>query len=173
MINSFYGYLGYGRGYFNDFDAAERVTLRGQAIVQRVVSELELRGGLAIEIDTDGVYFQPPAADSAFEDELQLVEAVSASLGPGIRLAHDGRYRGMLSLKLKNYALLDYDGRVILKGSSLRSRREEPVLRRFVHDAAPRFLDGPGMAAVRDYYFDLGQAILVVSCRSKSSRGRR
>ena len=27
LINSFYGYLGYGRGYFNDFDAAEAVTV--------------------------------------------------------------------------------------------------------------------------------------------------
>ena len=160
LINSFYGYLGYGRGYFNDFDAAERVTLRGQQIVQRVVSELEQRGALAIEIDTDGVYFQPPAHTSARDDELQLIESVSATLGDGIRLAHDGRYRGMLSLKLKNYALLDYEGRVILKGSSLRSRREEPVLRRFVRDAVPRFLDASGHGALRDYYLDLGQAIL-------------
>jgi DNA polymerase I len=160
LINSFYGYLGYGRGYFNDYSAAERVTLRGQAIVQRVVSELEQRGALAIEIDTDGVYFQPAQAASAYEDESALIEAVSATLGEGIRLAHDGRYRGMLSLKLKNYALLDYEGRVTLKGSSLRSRREEPVLRRFVRDVVPRFLDATGHGALRDYYLDLGQAIL-------------
>ena len=29
LINSFYGYLGYGGGLFNDYDAAERVTLVG------------------------------------------------------------------------------------------------------------------------------------------------
>ena len=41
---------------------------------------------------------------------------IGSTLPAGIRLAHDGRYAGMLSLKLKNYALLDHDGRMILEG---------------------------------------------------------
>jgi DNA polymerase elongation subunit (family B) len=160
LINSFYGYLGYGRGYFNDFDAAEAVTVRGQGIVQQTVAELEQRGALAIEVDTDGVFFQPAAEKSTLEEELALVDEVSATLGPGIRLAHDGRYRGMLSLKLKNYALLEYDGRVLLKGSSLRSRREEPFLRRFVRDAVPRFLEPARHGELRDFYLDIAERVM-------------
>ena len=159
LINSFYGYLGYSRGYFNDFAAAERVTLRGQEIVQQVVRELENRGAVTIEVDTDGVYFQPPAYARTLEGEQQLIDAVSDTLGAGIRLAHDGRYRGMLSLKLKNYALLDYDGRLVLKGSSLRSRREEPFLRRFISDAAPRLLDPASFGPLRELYLDLGEQL--------------
>ena len=41
----------------------------------------------------------------------------------------------MLSYKVKNYALLTYDGRVQCKGSSLVSRAMEPFGRRFVLDA--------------------------------------
>lgn len=160
LINSFYGYLGYGRGYFNDYDAAKRVTLRGQAIVQQMVDVLERRGALTIEVDTDGVFFQPPPDVLTEADELALVDDVSASLGAGIRIAHDGRYLGMLSLKLKNYALLDYDGRVSLKGSSLRSRREEQFLRRFVADAVTRLLDPEQHGDVRDYYLSVAEQIL-------------
>ena len=160
LVNSFYGYLGYGRGYFNDYDAATRVTLRGQQIVLQMVAELEQRGSLTIEIDTDGVFFQPPTDVTTEDDELALIDAVSTSLGAGIRIAHDGRYLGMLSLKLKNYALLGFDGRVSLKGSSLRSRREEQFLRRFVADAVARLLDPEQHGDVRDYYLSIAEQIV-------------
>jgi DNA polymerase elongation subunit (family B) len=160
LINSFYGYLGYGRGYLNDFDAAEAVTIRGQRIVQHVVDRLEALGATAIEVDTDGVYFQPALSTPTLQDELSIIARVNATLPQGIRLAHDGRYRGMLSLKLKNYALLDYEGRVTLKGSSLRSRREEPFLRRFVRDAVPHFLDPEAHGALRDFYLDIAERVL-------------
>ncbi|MCA1723490.1 MAG: DNA polymerase, partial [Thermomicrobia bacterium] len=44
LINSFYGNLGYSRAFFNDYGAAEEVTLRGQEIIKSVVRELETHG---------------------------------------------------------------------------------------------------------------------------------
>ena len=161
LINSFYGYLGYSRALFNDYDAATRVTLRGQDIIQRIVSQLEASGGTTIEIDTDGVFFQPPPDIASFEAELALIDDVNVTLDPGIRLAHDGRFRAMLSLKLKNYALLTHDGRTILKGSSLRSRREEPFLRQFLREAIGQLLlDPTAFSQVRDTYLLAGKRIL-------------
>ncbi len=160
LINSFYGYLGYSRGYFNDFDAAERVTLRGQELIQRIVHELEAGGSRAIEIDTDGVFFEPPGHIQTLEDEEALVAGVSATLPSGINLAHDGRYRGMLSLRLKNYALLGYDNAVTLKGSGLRSRREETFLRQFLHDEVARHLAPDDFGNPREAYLDLAQRVL-------------
>lgn len=158
LINSFYGYLGYSGGLFNDFDAAERVTLAGQRIVKHVVVNLRDRGAIPIEVDTDGVYFVPPPNIDTLTAEEAFIDDVAADLPPGIRLGHDGRYAGMLSLRLKTYALLGYDGAVTLKGSALRSRRMEPVLRRFLVDAARRFLADNGEAA-RDDYFRLAERI--------------
>jgi DNA polymerase, archaea type len=103
LINSFYGYLGYSRGYFNDFDAAERVTIRGHKIIRQVTDSLEEQGALTIEIDTDGVYFEPPAGLASGDDEERLISAISETLDSGINLAHDGRWQAMLSLRLKNY----------------------------------------------------------------------
>ena len=158
LINSFYGYLGYGRGLFNDFSAAEAVTIRGQELIRAVVSELQRRGAQPIEVDTDGVYFVPPLSVASFEDELAFIDLVGRVLPAGVRLAHDGRYRAMLSLKLKTYALLEEDATVILKGSSLRSRRMERCFRDFLREAAVHFMQDRKSDA-RSAYFSLASRI--------------
>jgi DNA polymerase, archaea type len=156
LINSFYGYLGYGGGLFNDYDAAEQVTLAGQRIVKQIVTSLEQHGATPIEVDTDGVYFVPPAAVETPEQEQSFIDEVATDLPEGIRLGHDGRYAGMLSLRLKTYALLSRDGGMTLKGSALRSRRMEPCFRSFLTDAARLFLEDEREAA-RDRYFELAE----------------
>ena len=60
LINSFYGYLGFSLGHFNDFGEANALTKRGRDLIQRAVAELEERGAQVIEVDTDGIYFVPP-----------------------------------------------------------------------------------------------------------------
>ena len=140
IINSFYGYIG-GPFYFNDYEAARRVTEAGQAIVKQIASELEAHEAHVIEIDTDGVYFKPPEAIQTEADELAYVEKIGASLPPGIRLAHDGSYAAMLSLKMKNYVLVEPSGHKIFKGSSLRSRADERYGRVFLTDAVNLLLD--------------------------------
>ena len=158
LINSFYGYLGYSGGVFNDFDAAERVTLVGQRIIKQVVDEVRATGGTPIEVDTDGVYFVPPPDVASEAAEHAYVERLAAALPAGIRLAHDGRFEAMLSLRVKTYGLLGYDGSVALKGSSLRSRRMEACFRAFLQEATIRFLRNE-RDAVRDAYFALGERI--------------
>jgi DNA polymerase elongation subunit (family B) len=159
LINSFYGYLGFSGGLFNDFDAAERVTLEGQRLIQKVMAELDRQGAKPIEVDTDGVYFTLPDHITTEDEEEAFVAGVgSLALPDGVRLAHDGRYEKMLSLKLKTYALLDYAGSLTLKGSALRSRRMERCFLRFIQDAA-RDLMRDRRDDVRDRYFELAEAI--------------
>lgn len=159
LINSFYGYLGFGAGLFNDFDAAEKVTLEGQRLIRKVVAELDRHGAKPIEVDTDGVYFTPPDGIATEDEETVFINEIGAlALPDGVRLAHDGRYEKMLSLKLKTYALLDYDGSLTLKGSALRSRRMERCFLRFIQDAARDFMRGQ-RDDVRDRYFELAEAI--------------
>ena len=158
LINSFFGYLGFGRGRFNDFDAAERITMEGQRLIQLAVAKLEEAGAAPIEVDTDGVFFVPPDDVRTPDEELAFVERMSSYLPGRIRLAHDGRYARMMSLKIKNYALLDHDGTMTMKGSSLRSRRMEPCLRDFLRDAAEGFMQDQ-RDEVREQYFQLAEAI--------------
>ncbi|HEV2528730.1 MAG TPA: 3'-5' exonuclease [Thermomicrobiales bacterium] len=158
LINSFYGYLGYSGGLFNDYDAATRVTVVGQELIKRVVLELEATGSIPIEVDTDGVYFVPPDDVRGEEAEMAYVARIGEALPAGIRLAHDGGYAGMLSLKLKNYALLEADGSLIMKGSSLRSRQLERCFRDFLSESAMAFIEGRS-EDVKHSYFALAERI--------------
>lgn len=133
LINSFYGYLG-APFHFNDYVAAAKVTEIGQEIVKQIAAELETQGATVIEIDTDGVYFQMPEGSPPDTDEA-FIETIGKTLPEGIRLAFDGRYAVMLSLKAKNYVLVGYDNKKIFKGSSLRSRADERFGRRFMNAA--------------------------------------
>ena len=112
-----------------------------------------------VEIDTDGVYFQPPPEVQTEADEIAFVERVGAVLPEGIRLAYDGRYRAMLSLKTKNYVLQGYDGKLTFKGASLRSRADEKFGREFLNSAIQWLLNGEPERVVAEYR-RLARAIL-------------
>ena len=112
LINSFYGYLGYGGGLFNDYDAAEQVTLAGQRIVKQIVASLEQHGATPIEVDTDGVYFVPPDGVATREEEQTFIDTCRQ---PTCRRASGSATMaatpGCSHFKLKTYALLDDPGR--------------------------------------------------------------
>ncbi len=151
LINSFYGYLAYGRACFNDYHAAQKITEMGQQIARQLVAELRDAGGKIIEVDTDGAYFVAPSHVKTEADEKQLIEEISGILPRGIHLSHDGRFKGMVSLKAKNYILVDYNGGVSLVGSSLRSRRDARIFRQFIAQIAPLLVNGDTEAASRAY----------------------
>ena len=134
LINSFYGYLGFALGHFNDFAAANVVTRRGRELINRAVDELEARGAQVIEVDTDGIYFVAPFA---IEDEAAaqaLLDEIGQTMPAGIRLEIDGRYPAMFSYKMKNYVLIDDRGEMTIRGSGLKSRGLERFQRRFMQD---------------------------------------
>ncbi|MFQ5521462.1 MAG: DNA polymerase domain-containing protein, partial [Candidatus Methylomirabilia bacterium] len=142
LINSFYGYLAFGTGHWNDFEAANRVTGEGRRLIKALVASLQSCGATVIELDTDGLYFVPPPglADDAAEE--QLVALLSRSLPEGIRLELAGRYPTMFSYKVKNYTLLDGAGKLIIKGSGLRSRGLELFQRLWMEEMFRLLLGG-------------------------------
>ena len=142
LINSFYGYLGYTKGMFNDFARADEVTKTGQKILRTMIAEIRREGGKVVEVDTDGIYFVPPAGAGTAEEESAFVAALSAKLPEGITVAMSGRYRKIMSYKKKNYALLGHDGRIRIKGSSLISRSMEQFGRTFVRNAIDFIMQG-------------------------------
>lgn len=150
LINSFYGYLG-ANFPFNDYEAARRVTEEGRKIAVSLIELLERTGSRVIEVDTDGVYFQPPPGVEGKEAEEAYVQQIAEQLPPGIRLSFDGRYRAMISVKTKNYALLDYEGNWTFKGASLRSRADEPYGRQFIAEVLQKLVEGDREGIARLY----------------------
>lgn len=133
LTNSFYGYLGFAQGRFNDFDAAERIAAEGRAILKNMVDWLRAHGASPVEVDTDGVYFVPPAFSSAKQRD-EFREALRRSLPEGIEIEFDGEYKAMFSYKMKNYALLHESGDITIRGAALKSRGLEPYLREFMRE---------------------------------------
>jgi len=148
LINSFYGYLGAPIHNFSDPAAAAEVTRLGRVTIKNMIELLVAEGATPVEVDTDGIYFKPPDGCMTQEDEFELVGRISQGLPEGIDVELDGRYRAMFAYKTKNYALQDYAGRIIIKGSGLRSRGLEPYLREFIREVIECLLAGKGgMAA--------------------------
>ena len=81
---------------------------------------------------TDGVFFIPPETVRGEAEERAFVQRLHTTLPPGINVGYEGRFWKMLSYKMKNYALLDYDGTLRSKGSALVSRSTEPFGKRFM-----------------------------------------
>jgi DNA polymerase I len=138
LINSFYGYLGFSQGHFADYDAAARVTETGRDLLKRLVAWLNAHGSTVIEIDTDGIYFVPPA-DTNLGD---LQRGLGEVLPDGIEIEFDARYPAMFSYKAKNYALLQKDGQLILKGGALKSRGLEKFQRQYLERMIRLLLEG-------------------------------
>jgi DNA polymerase elongation subunit (family B) len=147
VVNSAYGYMGaVGLTRFADVHAANEVTRRGREVLDQLCRELAARGVTLLEADTDGVYFAVPDAWTE-GDERRAVAEVGALLPPLVRLEFEGRYAAMLSHEPKNYALLGYDGALLLRGVAFRSSRAEPFGERFLRDAVRCLLVGdvPGV----------------------------
>jgi DNA polymerase elongation subunit (family B) len=158
VINSAYGYMGAGRmALFADRRAADEVTRRGREILGQVVEGLRERGMALIEADTDGVYFAVPEGWGEAEERACVAE-IGATLPDGIGLGYEGRYRAMLSHEVKNYALLTYDGRLIVRGNAFQSSRTEPFGAKFLRAALRCALEGD-CAGVRRAYLDTVAAL--------------
>ncbi|HET7231632.1 MAG TPA: DNA polymerase domain-containing protein [Longimicrobium sp.] len=159
VINSAYGYMAAGGELtrFADVHAANEVTRRGRETLALMCRELAARGVTLLEADTDGVYFAVPEGWTE-EDEHRVVSEVAALLPPRVQLEFEGRYAAMLSHEPKNYALLGYDGSLLLRGVAFRSSRAEPYGEAFLRDAL-RHLFAADLAGVGQVYLDTLDAL--------------
>ncbi len=156
LINSFYGYLGFSMGHFNDFEQANAVTRRGRELIQLAVAELEARGAQVIEVDTDGIYFVMPDGSDSEDAAEALLEEIGTLMPEGIRLEIDGQYAAMFSYKMKNYVLLDRSGEMTIRGSGLKSRGLERFQRRFMEETFRLLMSDRGerLQALKGEYLD-------------------
>jgi DNA polymerase elongation subunit (family B) len=151
VVNSAYGYLAAGGlTRFADVHAANEVTRRGREVLGLMCRELAARGVTLLEADTDGVYFAVPETWTE-SDERRVVSEVAALLPQLVQLEFEGRYAAMLSHEPKNYALLGYDGKLLLRGVAFRSSRSEPFGETFLRHAIGRLLTGD-VTGIREIY---------------------
>ena len=135
LVNSAYGYCGaVGLTRCADVHAANEITRHGRELLTYLCQAFAAQGATLLEADTDGVFLAVPE-DWDETRERQMVAAVGATLPELIRLEFEGRYAAMFSYEPKNYALLTYDDRVLMRGVALRSIRFEPFGQDFLRQA--------------------------------------
>lgn len=139
LINSFYGYLGFSQGTFNDYNMARTVTAEGRAILTSMNEFLQKNGAKVIEMDTDGIYFCPPPE---VHDMTAMQARVQAILPEGIEVELDASYQAMYAYKSKNYALLEENGKVSITGAALKSRGLELFQRKYIREHITLLLTG-------------------------------
>jgi DNA polymerase elongation subunit (family B) len=158
MINAAYGYMGAtSMALFADLGAANEVTRRGRELLTEIIEALRERGMVPIEADTDGVYFATPQEWSEAE-ERALVDEIGTTLPAGIRLEYESRYAAMVSHAIKNYALLSYNGVLLVRGAAMRSSRSEPFGVRFLLQAF-RFAMQGDIEGIVQCYLDTQESL--------------
>src|SRR5436309_1414491 len=155
LLNSFYGYLGFAQGHFADFDAAARVTQIGRDLLKKMIDWLGAHGAKVIEVDTDGIYFVPPAGVASASSRCsgdhrqdaeatidELREGLAKELPEGIEIEFDEEFDDMFSYKAMHHALMTKDGDVIMKGGALKSRGLEKFQRVFLEEMIKLIMKG-------------------------------
>ena len=144
ISNSFYGMLGYPRARWYFKQCAESVTSFGRYYIHRTIEMAENFGLNVIYGDTDSLMCKL-GDNTSREEAIKFLKQVNQSL-PGImELELEGFYpRGVFVTK-KRYAMIDEEGRIVVKGlefvrrdwATIAKRTQEAVLGAILREGAP------------------------------------
>jgi DNA polymerase, archaea type len=150
LINGSYGFLGTGFYSFNDYEAAALVAAYGRKMLNLMTKTVEDGGGLAIEIDTDGVLFSHEYPD-------MVATAVGLALPEGINIDLELTNCGLYAPKAKNYVIVHPNGKLTIKGI-FRKRNRYELERAFpVEYIRLYFMESP--AAADEHYQQVRELI--------------
>lgn len=132
LIDSLHIYLGYSKGLFNDLEQAEYLAVKSREVLKDILHQLELFNANVIHTDGHALFITAPNNITGATNEENFINRISSSLPDGVKLVLSQRYKNMLSYRKNNYALLDYNDNLIIKGNNLISRGMEKFLRVFI-----------------------------------------
>jgi DNA polymerase I len=166
-INSSYGMLGTNGLQFNDFTAANNVTLRGRAVLRKAIvwasgkdvgewfKDYDYTKDEGIEIespithnyiigptDTDSISFcKNDMSPFGGEEQEKLLDELNSLMDNGISFEHDGYFSRILAVAAKNYCLVEEGSdKIKMKGSSIKDSKKEPALRIFMDEVIASLL---------------------------------
>jgi DNA polymerase, archaea type len=143
LINGSYGFFGTGYYSFNDYEAAALVTAYGRKILDLMVEVVESRGGIPIEIDTDGIFFSHDDPETVSKD-------VADALPDGIEIKLELKHCGLYAPKAKSYVLVNPEGKTSVKGL-FRKRNRYPLQNDFLIEFIKLYFT-QGLEAAEVYY---------------------
>lgn len=160
-INSSYGMLGTNGLQFNDFTAANEVTLKGRGVLRKAIvwasgkdvgewfegydyekdQGMEVTSPMSYDFiigptDTDSISFCKSDMSEFTElEQSQLLDELNSIQDRGITFEDDGYFSQVLAVAAKNYCLVEHGTtKIKMKGSSIKDSKKEPALREFMNE---------------------------------------
>jgi len=143
VANSFYGMLGYPRARWYSKECAESVTSFGRHYIHKTIDMAREFGLEVVYGDTDSLHCK--LNGKTREEALAFLKKVNDSL-PGImELELEGFYPRGIFITKKRYAMIDDEGRMVVKGlefvrrdwAAIAKKTQEEVLKAILRDGSP------------------------------------
>ncbi|MEM3012352.1 MAG: DNA-directed DNA polymerase [Candidatus Hadarchaeales archaeon] len=144
VSNSFYGMFGYARARWYSKECAESITSLGRHYIHQTIARAEREGMEVVYADTDGLYCR--TGGKSRKEILRFLEEVNRELPGVMELELEGFYPRGVFITKKRYALVDEEGRLIVKGlefvrrdwAAVAKRTQQEVLDAILREGSPR-----------------------------------
>jgi len=172
FINSMFGALSAPQVFpWGDMYMGEQITCTGRQYLRQMIKFFMSRGYTPLVMDTDGVNFSLPdgAKDRKYVGrglnwkvkEGKVYEGAEADVAEyndifmrgEMALDTDGVWPSCINLARKNYAVMDYKGKIKLTGNSIKSKKLPGYIEKFLDKGIKMLLEGKGKEFV-DYYYE-------------------
>jgi DNA polymerase I len=143
IANSAYGMLGYSRARWYSKECAESVTSFGRHYIQKTIQMAKDFGLEVVYGDTDSLFCK--LNGKSRDDAQSFLEEVNRNLPGMIELELEGFYPRGVFITKKRYAMIDEEGRMVVKGlefvrrdwAAIAKRTQEEVLKAILRDGLP------------------------------------
>jgi hypothetical protein len=172
FINSMFGALSAPQVYaWGDMYMGEQITCTGRQYLRQMIKFFMSRGYTPLVMDTDGVNFSLPEeaksrryvgrglnwkvkVGKVYEGpEADVAEYNDIFMRGEMALDTDGVWPSCINLARKNYAVMDYKGKIKLTGNSIKSKKLPGYIEKFLDKGIKMLLEGKGKEFV-DYYYE-------------------
>jgi DNA polymerase elongation subunit (family B) len=177
FINSMFGALSAPQVFaWGDMYMGEQITCTGRQYLRQMIKFFMSRGYTPLVMDTDGVNFSLPddvetrtyigrglnwkvKEGKEFNGpEADVAEYNDTFMRGEMALDCDGTWPSCINLARKNYATMDYKGKIKLTGNSIKSKKLPLYIEEFLDVGIRLLLEGKGKEFV-EYYYEYLQKI--------------
>jgi DNA polymerase elongation subunit (family B) len=172
FINSMFGALSAPHVYYwGDMFMGEQITCTGRQYLRQMVKFFMKKGYTPTVLDTDGVNFSLP--EEGVDDRLYIGKGLNWKVKKDkeykgcsadvaefndifmrgeMALDEDGVWKSCINLARKNYATLEYSGKVKLTGNTIKSKKLPLYIEDFLDKGVKMLLEGKGQEFIEWYY---------------------
>ena len=177
FINSMFGALSAPQVFaWGDMYMGEQITCTGRQYLRQMIKFFMSRGYTPLVMDTDGVNFSLPdnvetrtyigrglnwkvkEGKEFTGPEADVAEYNDTFMKGEMALDCDGTWPSCINLARKNYATMDYKGKIKLTGNSIKSKKLPLYIEEFLDVGIRLLLEGKGKDFV-EYYYEYLQKI--------------